>query len=205
MAVLGSRRIHYALTASRGKGVLDLIKGLNSAEKFALRAVDGATLGELINVAADYLSKHPFDVIYVAGGACNITTKNSKTKRISYNWGRGAELQEHLVHELSSADTKLKKEFPASKVVFCPLIACDLSKVITEGSTTEEDQQVVEEAVWEFNSNVFKINKARGTVSPALHHQVHRFCKKKKRAYYHLTGYLKQKWAEEFVRVMAHN
>ena len=68
------------------------------------------------------------------------------------------------------------------------------------------------EAVWSFNTAVFKINKERQVVSPSLHHQVHRFCKGRRRAYYHhlqdglhLTDYLKNKWADEFTTVMAHN
>ena len=69
---------------------------------------------------------------------------------------------------------------------------------------TQEDQDVVEDAVWEFNSQV--------TYCPALQHQVHRFCKGSRRTYYHhlhdglhLSEDLKIKWANQFLKAMAHN
>ena len=95
-------------------------------------------------------------------------------------------------------------------VVVCPLIASELCRVVTHGATTQEDQIEVEEAVWKYNSEVFRINKDRHTVSPSLHHQVHRYCKGRRRAYYHhlsdgihLTDYLKGKWAAEFVQIVS--
>ena len=69
MVTLGSKRIHLALTDSRGLGVLDHIHRLNkSGECFDLQAYKGATFGDLIEIAEGYLPKHDFDVIYIAGG-----------------------------------------------------------------------------------------------------------------------------------------
>ena len=213
MALLGSKRLHIILTDSRGKGLGDLIKIRNkTGEPFDILVRDGATLFDLVEVADKHLQKNPFDIVYIAGGACDITFKEKSTGKIIYAWGRRGELGMHLLGTLNRAIKKLSKDFPASKVIFCPLIASELRRVVNSGNITHEDQGEVENAVWEFNSTVFKINKEKSLISPSLHHQVHRFCKGKKRNYYHhlvdgihLTDYLKNKWADEFVNVMAHN
>ena len=198
---------------SRGKGLKDLIeKGNDTGELVDISVRDGDTFDELMEGVMSYLNKNPFDVIYLAGGVCDITTKNRITKEITYEWGNTSDLQVHLLRCLERADGRLKKYFPASTVVFCPLIASELAKVVKSGSTTDRNQQTVEDAIWEFNSEVFKLNKARNTSSPALHHQVHRYCKGRRRAYYHHlgdglhpNGHLKEKWAKEFIRVIARN
>ena len=213
MALLGSKRLHLIIIDSRGKGLGDLLKTRNkSGELFDLIVREGATLFDLVEVAVKHLHKNPFDVVYIVGGACDITFKEKKTKRIIYTWGKGSALMAHLLDTLVKANDRLLKEFPASKVVFCPLIASELIRVVNFGQVTEEDQHAVEEAVWEFNSTVFRINKERKTISPSLQHQVHRFCKGKRRNYYHhledgihLTEYLRGKWADKFATVLAHN
>ena len=92
------------------------------------------------------------------------------------------------------------------------LIGSDLDKVVSSHQVADGEQLAVEEAVWEFNSTCFDINSERGSFAPSLHHLVHRFCKGKRRAYYHhlpdglhLSEYLKEKWANQFVKAMAHN
>ena len=213
MALLGSKRLHLIVTDSRGKGLGDLIKERNkTGELFDVLVRDGAALLELVDVASQHLQKSPFDVVYIAGGACDITHKEKGSGRILYTWGEGDTLEQHLQGSLLNAITKLEKDLPASKVIFCPMIASELKRVVNYGGTTTNDQTAVERAVWGFNNTLFKINRNKKLISPSLHHQVHRFCKGKKRNYYHhlndglhLTDYLKSKWADEFVTVMAHN
>ena len=213
MALLGSKRLHIILTDSRGKGLGDLIKSRNtSGEPFDVLVREGAILLDLAEAANQHLQKCPFDIVYIAGGACDITFKEKKTGKIIYAWGEGNALEDHLLDTLKSADNKLRKDFPASKVIFCPLIASELARVVNHGHTSQEEQAAVERAVWEFNSTLFRINKSKNLISPSLHHQVHRFCKGRKRNYYHHledgihpNGYLKSKWADEFTTVMAHN
>ena len=213
MALLGGRRIHLIITDSRGKGLGDLIKSRNaSGEPFDILVREGATLFNLVEATASHLQKCPFDIVYVVGGACDITFKEKRTGRIIYAWGEGKALENHLLSSLKNADKKLSRDFPASKVIFCPLIASELARVVNHGTPSQEDQAAVERAVWEFNSTLFKINKDKNLISPSLHHQVHRFCKGRKRNYYHHledgihpNEYLKAKWADEFTTVMAHN
>ena len=158
------------------------------------------------------MSTHPFDVIYIAGGANNITSKNKLTSLISYEWGQGPELGNHLISTLLGADSRLRKYYPASKIVFCPLVGSDLARVVNAHHVTEMDQKAVDDMIWDFNTEVYRINKERGIYCPALQHQVHRYCKGTRRRYYehlqdglHPTESLKKKWALQFVKAMAHN
>ena len=213
VVLLGGKRIHLALLDSRGTGVHEAILGLNhSREYFDLKVRKGETLEGLIREAETYIKDHPFDVVYIAGGANNITYKDSFTKRISYRWGAGDDLKNHLTNIVKVADRDLHSKFPATKIVFCPLVGTDLKRVVNEHPVKEEDQHAVEEAVWEFNSIVFEINKTREVFSPPLQHQVHRFCKGYRRSYYqhledglHPTKELKLKWAQHFIKAMARN
>ena len=213
MALLGGKRIHYIITDSRGKGLKDMIERINTTgEVVDISIREGDSFDELVEVAISYLQGHPFDVIYLMGGACDITRKDRRSGRITYEWGNSLALENHLIASLMRADTRLKKDFPASKVVFCPLIASELTRVVNSGVATDTNQRTVEDAVWSFNTKVFKLNSNRNTVSPAIHHQVHRYCKGRRRAYYHHlrdglhpNEELKEKWANEFVKVMAQN
>ena len=213
MASLGIKRVHLVLGDSRLSGIQTLVNGLNvSGEYMEIEEHKGASFESLVLTAESFLPTHPFDVVYITGGVNDITTKDKSTGRISYEWGVDKSLEIHMITNLVEADLRLRDRFPASKVVFCPLIGSDLSRVVNGHNTTLEDQEEVDNMVWEYNTHIFRINKERGTVCPALHHQVHRFCKGKRRTYYHhlgdgihLTGFLRDKWAKQFVTVMAHN
>ena len=158
----------------------------------------------------DHLKRCPFDVVYIAGGACDITRKDSHSKRISYVWGDGDDLKVHLLGVLKEADERIRKYFPASKVVFCSLVGSELSRIVNAYAVSVEQQLQMNRAIWEFNTNIFRINSERGTFAPSLHSQVHRMCKGKERNYYHhlhdgihLTEELKIKWAEQFLKAAA--
>ena len=213
MVTLGSKRIHVVFADSRGGDLQEIVDKINcTGEHMEINEYKGATFEELVGEAERYLPLHLFDVIYIAGGVNNITSKNRRTKAISYNWERGDALQDHLVSILTRADDWFKKYFPASKIVFCPLVGSELRRIVNTSAVTCEDQLDVENAVWAFNTKVFEINDIRNTKCPILQHQVHRFCKGKRRAYYHhlgdgihLSADLKSKWAHQFVKAMAQN
>ena len=215
MVTLGSRRIHVVFADSRGGGLQDLTDDLSrntNGEHLEITEYKGATLEILIDSAEKYLCNHLFDVIYIAGGANNITSKNKLTSQIYYEWGPGPQLSDHLISILLNAEARFKKYFPASKVVFCPLVGSDLSGVVNAHPVSLQDQSAVDVAVWNFNSEVFRISNERNTYCPALQQLVHRFLKGKKRVYYHHlhdglhpSDYLKTKWAKQFLNAVAHN
>ena len=213
MVTLGSRRLHMIFADSRGKDLKHRIRRLNTTgELVEVQIYEGATLQDLVEAAREYLPKHLFDVLYLAGGVCDITSKDHMSKNITYDWKSSKDLKIQLIGTLLTADKDFTNNFPASRIVYCPLIGVDLQKVVTQQHVNPEDQQAVNEAVWEFNIAVFDLNSQRNNFSPSLHHQVHRVCKGKKRNYYqhlpdgiHISELLKEKWALQFVKAMAHN
>ena len=214
MVTLGSKRIHMIYSDSRGLDLDHRMARLNTTgECFDITSYKGAVLQDLFSSAENYLPKHPFDVVYIAGGACDITAKDQTSNMITFDWDPfGDDLMEHLVSSLTKADAGFKSSFPASKVVYFPLVGTDLARVVSSQEISPEDQEAVDRAVWEFNSMTFQLNAINNTFAPSLHHLVHRFCKGKKRAYYqhladglHPSEVLKDKWAKEFIKAMAHN
>ena len=142
-----------------------------------------AYFNEIASSAEEHLKRH--DEVYMVGVTTEVTTKNSFTKQISFEWGQNLDLQNHLVNLLNQVNDRLKIYYPASKVVFCPLIGTDLTIVVNSHPVSAEDQKTVDNAIWEFNSQVLRVNEERETFFPALHQQVHRFCKGKQREHYH--------------------
>ena len=205
--------MHLLITDSRGAELGDLVRNSGKLnEHFEVRICKGATLAQLCDIATSHLQRCPFDVVYIAGGVCDITTKNEYTKLISFDWELGEELGEHLIGDLNRADSKFKKYFPASKISFCSLIGCDLVRTVNAHPTTVEQKEMVNNAVWEFNCEIFRINRERKIFSPSLHSQIHRICNGTKRNYYqhlhdglHPSDFIKQKWATQFVKAIAHN
>ena len=205
--------MHLVVGDSRIAGIGDLIKEKGGAvELIEFKMCKGANLERLAEEAVGHLSKCPFDVIYIAGGACDITSKDHTSGKIYFNWKDQLSLQNHLVNSLNRANDKFKKYFPATRIIFCPLIGSELSRIIHCQKITEEQQIIVNNAVWEFNSQSFKINEERSVFAPALHHTVHRFCKGTRHDYYHhledglhLSKILKNNWAKQFIKAVARN
>ena len=148
MVTLGSKRIHIVFTDSRGAGLQGIVNRLNKTnEQMEIDERKVATLGALISIVEKYLPKHPFDVVYLAGGVNDITTKDNNTGEISFKWGNGSDLVEHLISTLVAADSRFRQNFPASKVIFCPLIGSLLGKIVTAHPTDEENQITVNNSV----------------------------------------------------------
>ena len=213
MVTLGSKRLHVIFTDSRGRDLKHRLNKLNNTgEHFMIMVYEGATLQDLVEAVMEYLPRHLFDVIYMVGGACDITNKDKLTGKITFDWKPGKDLKIQLVGCLLHADEEFKRIFPASKIVYCTLIGVELQRVVTSQVISQENQNLANEAVWEFNTAVFDLNSRNNVFSPSLHHQVHRCCKGKKRNYYHhladgihLSEFLKEKWANQFINAIAHN
>ena len=206
------RREHWVFTDSRGSGLYEKIKQQHHPEFIGVWKKSGATFQEIVDLAANHLQNYPFDVVYVVGGANNITTKNNETGQISFDWNPPELLIQYLLSELNRADGRLLREFPASKAVFCPLVGTDLNRVVTAHKVTDHQQHVVNEAIFDFNNETFKINKRRETFAPSLHRTIHRSKKGTKKSYYehlvdgiHLQEHIKDKWAIEFVKAAGFN
>ena len=189
-----------------------LVDSVNSGEYLDCRDYKGATLHQLAKKASKHLNKYPFDVVYIIGGACDITNKEKETNRISFDWPLPNSLSDFMLGALSHKDKYFTKNHAASRVIFCPLVGVELSRVVNGHEVTEEQQLAVDKAVFEFNEQVFAINKRRSTFSPPLHRTIHRSSGKVKKSHYHhledgihLNEEQKEKWADLLVKATARN
>ena len=155
------RREHWIFIDSRGAELYEKIHRESNPEFIGVWKHSGASLGDLVELAANHLKNFPFDIAYIVGGINNVTTKDRLTGKISFEWDPPELLISQLIRELAIADSKMAKEFPASKVVFCPIVGSDLSRIVNAHTTTLLQQEVVNETVFAFNEEVFKINKRR--------------------------------------------
>ena len=206
------RREHWVFIDSRGTGLYEKIKSRGHREFIGVWRKPGATFEELVGLAANHLDNYPFDVVYVIGGVNNITVKDEHTGKISFEWHPAERLIDHLTSILKEANERMTKGYPASKVVFCTLVGSQLSRIVDSHQTTDHQQTVVNEAVFDFNEEVFRINKQKGTFSPSLHRTIHRAKKGKRKSYYehlsdgiHLQDHIKEKWADEIVKAATCN
>ena len=212
MARLNERRCHIAFMDSRAQGLQEKIDALNKGEYLGVRKHNGATLHQLTRKASEHLKNYPFDVVYIIGGACDITLKNKSTKTISFPWAPPEDLSQHLISTLDAENNTMKEKHPAAKVVFCPLVGLELERVVNEHTVEATHQLIVDEAVFKFNTKIFDLNKKRGTFSPSLHRTVHRSSKGIMKSHYHhlddgihLSEELKDKWAAELVKATSIN
>ena len=75
---------------------------LNKGEYLKVREYKGATLYQLAKLAGKHLDNYPFDVVYIAGGACDITKKDNCTNKISFEWPTEKwSMSEHLLNTLT--------------------------------------------------------------------------------------------------------
>ena len=124
-------------------------------------------------------------MVYVIRGACDITHKDQTTKKISFEWAMQDELSEHLTSTLDYEINFMTKKHPAAKVVFCPLVGLELGRVVNAHCTSQDQQLIVNEAVFTFNTKVFATYRESSTFSPALHRTIHRTLRGTKKSYYH--------------------
>ena len=206
------RREHWIFIDSRGTDLYELIKAKRPAEFIGVWRKSGATLGDLVQLASKHLLSYPYDIVYVVGGVNDITTKYKRSGKIAFEWSPPELIMQHLTAQLKTADDALSRDFPASKVVFCTLVGLELALVVNSHPVSQLQQLAVNEAVFDFNNEVFKINKRRGTFSPSLHRTIHRTKNGRRMCYYehledglHLSDSIKAKWAAEFTKAASRN
>ena len=212
MARLNDRRCHIAFMDSRGVGLLAKIDCLNQGEYLEVCIHKGATLHQLTRRASEHLTSYPFDVVYILGGACDITTRDEVTKKISFDWAPASKVASHLLDSLKLEDKFMQSNHPTSRVVFCPLVGTELVRVVNAHGVTDEQQAEVDNAIFEFNNEIFNVNRKRQSFSPSLHSSIHRSKGRTRKNHYHLltdgihlSEHQMDKWARELVKSTSYN
>ena len=211
MAQLGDSRKHILFTDSRGSRLEETLAKIGVGKQvFEIRPQPGARLQGIIRSADEYAKNYPFDVIYIAGGINNVTTKCRITKVVTFEWVTDAALSHLLINTMERALAYFKREHPATKIIFCSIPGVQLEYVVP--SPTDEQQETVNRAIWAFNVAVRRNNEKLGFYHPRLDRPVHRMTTGNRRNYYHHLvdglhpgNYMLAKWAQEVVKAMGHN
>ena len=84
--------------------------------------------------------------------------------------------------------------------------------MVNAHKVTLAQQEATNNVVLEFNCEVFKVKKERDLFSPSLHRTIHRSKNGSRKSFYehledgvHLQVYMKDKWAQEFVKAADNN
>ena len=144
---------------------------------------------------------------YIIAGAFDLINVNENDNTVTLNWDSQLALTRYYDDMLREANGYILEKYPASKVVFCPMVGMELSKVVSDADTVKtKDQIMVDGAVWEFNSKVRSINNKNDLKTPFLLTPIHRHANGKKKTYYHHlnngkdpSDYIMDKWAKALV------
>ena len=211
MAKLGGRRKHVLFTDSRGKYLQrELTKQGISSKDFVIFPDSGARFQRVIRNADEYADERPSDIIYIAAGINNVTNKCRVTKVVTFEWQSSSALSEYLIDTLNTGYAYLHKWHPTTKFVFC-----SIPGVLLEGLVpypTENDQAIVNEAIWSFNIAVRQLNERLGSYHPRLDRPVHRNTRGNHLNNYsylhdglHPSTFMLSKWVHELRKAMKHN
>ena len=211
MAQLGDKRKHVLFIDSRGSKLQDTLKKVGVSENdFKIFNHPGARLQKLVFEANEYAKKRPFDVIYIAGGINNVTTKCRITKVVTFEWQSEKALSEFLLTTMERSLAFLKREHPATKFIFCSIPGVQLEYVVP--CPTIRDQEIVTNSIWNYNVAIRAENKKLNIYHPRLDRPIHRMTAGIRRNYYHHLGdglhptdFSLAKWTQELVKAMGYN
>ena len=201
------RRKTIFFTDSRGYYINELIhKEFGESNGVEVLHYKGAGLGTLTKNAYYYADSRPFDMLFLAGGICNITRKDMVTKEIFFEWDDPVELASHIIDIIENEEEIFRKKAPGSKLVFCNFVGADLTKVLKRNA--EAEQCILNEAIYIINEDIFQKNIVKEVYAPDLASPVHRQINGKNMTFLdhlgsdgiHLGLDLKKKWAKKMFK-----
>ena len=202
----GRRKLIF-FTDSRGLFLNELIvKEFGRSNGVEVLHYKGAGIGTLIKNAYYYAESRPFDVLFIAGGICNITSKDHDTKEIFFEWEDPVTLAKHVIDVMEEEEITFKKEVPASNVIYCNMVGANLSSVLKRDA--KEEQMVLNEAIYMINEDIFQKNIVKKMYAPDLASPVHRKINGENMTFLHhlstdgihLGADLKRKWARKMFK-----
>ena len=105
MAFIGDRRRYVFVFDSRGKHLESILKRENvNNQPVDMLFFDGADIDDLYREAVNYCRGRPFDIVFLVGGICNVTSKDRLTKKISFEWQNSDLLLSHLLKEIDNGE-----------------------------------------------------------------------------------------------------
>ena len=164
----------------------------------------------IVYKANEYAKKRPFDIIYLAGGINNVTTKCKITKIVTFEWQSEGALSHFLINTMERSLKYLKKENPATKFIFCSIPGAELVYIVP--CPTEKDQEIVSNSIWNFNVAIRRLNEDLNVYHPRFDRPIHHMTNGSRKNYYHHlsdglhpSAFALAKWVQEIVKAMGHN
>ena len=166
----------------------------------------GATIEGLTHEAINYSSSRPFDLLFIVGGICNITSKDWNTGKISFDWDDSDILSKHIIDTMEREEKRFKRKRPASNIIFCNMVGANLTNVLQRKA--EKEQLVMDEAIYKINDHIFRNNIEKGYWAPDMATPVHRMMNGQMKSFYHhlssdgihLSQELRKKWAKKILK-----
>ena len=189
MAFTGDRRRYVFIFDSRGRHLESILKRENIRKlPVDMLFFDGADIEDLYREAVNYCRLRPFNIVFLVGGICSVTTKDKMSKKISFDWNDSDSLLNYILQEITNGEKYFATEMPASKVVLCRYVGADLSKVLKR--LAENEQFILDNAIYELNERIFKMNIEKGLYALDMATPVHRKNKNNVNIshYHHLCG-----------------
>ena len=173
----------------------------------------GSRMHSLVEEIDSYLDSYPFDTVYMISGEYNLIHTNEESGFVEFNWDSEQMLGDYYKRILTDIDRSFVAKYPASRVIFCPMVGFELGKVVSEAKDLPEGaQDIVNGTVWIFNQEVRRINNRKNLKTPFLLSPVHRHNNGKKHAYWHHLNAGKDplretlgKWAKEIIKATTLN
>ena len=201
------RRRFIFFTDSRGANLEHEVNMINAERKpIEPWMFKSATIEDLTHEAINYGRTRPFDLMFIIGGICNITSKDWKNGNISFEWKDPEKLSRHVINIIENEERRFKRELPASTIIFCRIVGADMEKVLRRHADYE--QFVMDEAIYKINDHIFRKNIEKGLWAPDMATPVHRMIKGEMKSFYehlandgiHLSQELKEKWAKKLLK-----
>ena len=139
--------------------------------QYSVLVFPGAKIQELISLADTHLSSYPRDVIYILGGACNVTSKLKGSRQILFNWENDAMLTRHLFVYTEMGLKWTTQRHPAATIVICPLTGSYLQTLAPYAAKL---QFMVDKSTRDFNNIVIGLNRESQVAMPWLQKHVHK-------------------------------
>ena len=204
-------------TDSRGEKIQELVQPANKNNLkvgMIIHPQRGAGLQRLADIAIDFSFDFPGHNIYIAGGICDFTFKDPRTKIISFFHRDEDALVKHVCDLIDHIDHYVHVRRPTTKFIICPIVGVDVQKYIPKIAETFPNlQDVFTNAIMRVNYHILTVSNSRSYRVPYFSTRVHTWHHGSVTHHYerldedgiHFTENIRKSWATAFVKAVEKN
>ena len=161
------------LTDSRGK-TLEECFTTEVLSYLDIRAYNGLTLRELNQNLPKYRFLQQASMAYIMVGVNDFTILDRATHTVRLATPFLSGLLVLLKNEISTFDMTMKKSFPGTPYILCPLYGLDVN-VYNKMEGSYRYQDVLDAAVVKINDYIGKLNARNNQINPFISNVIHRY------------------------------